>query len=199
MLAAYVFSLVLGGGFLLVSVLGDALGGDSIELDVDAHVDGDFDAHVDVDGDATHASKLFSFRTVVYALFGFGAVGSIMSWLQLGSPLSTFLFALVGGTASGAVVNVAFRYLYATDTGAHPGDQSLVGLSGRVTLPLTERVPGTIAVERGARRLALRAIPHESSAGGDISSWTNVVVVEMDKGIAKVAPVGNELASGEDA
>jgi hypothetical protein len=45
-----------------------------------------------------------------------------------------------------------------------------------------------VAVERGGRRVTLRALPH-ASAQGDPSTWKDVLVVEMEKGVARVAPV----------
>ena len=89
MLAVYIFSLVAGGGFLAVSLLGDVFGGHA-DVDFDGgHIGGDFggdavgdvgsdvDAHVE--GYASHAAKIFSIRTLVYGLFGFGAVGTTLS------------------------------------------------------------------------------------------------------------------------
>ena len=67
MYVAYLFSVVLGGGLLLLSLLGDLLGGDASDLELDV----DFDSTSDVDHSAT---KILSFRMVSYALFGFGAV-----------------------------------------------------------------------------------------------------------------------------
>jgi len=45
-----------------------------------------------------------------------------------------------------------------------------------------------VVVERGGRRVKLRALPHPSGKG-DPSSWTQVFVVEMENGVAKVAPI----------
>jgi hypothetical protein len=183
-LALYFFCLVLGGGFLLVSVLG----GDGGDLEVDADLDLD-------SGDATHdsaASRIFSLRTLVYGLFGFGATGAALTALGA-STLSAFVFALAGGALAGVVVGTLFHYLGATESGAAPLDQALIGLTGRVTLPLTTDSPGAIAVERGARRTTLRALPH-ASAGGDPASWRRVVVVDVEGSVVRVAPL-----EGDDA
>ncbi|MBW3534831.1 MAG: hypothetical protein KY453_06365 [Gemmatimonadetes bacterium] len=188
-LSIYLFSLVLGGGALAVSVLGDAFGGAG-----DVDVGGDMD--VDADGGDGHA-KIFSLRAVVYALFGFGAVGTALTlWVPgLASPARLGL-AVAGGLASGALITALFRWLDATDSGAPPGDATFVGLSGAVTLPLSAGTPGAIAVERGARRYTLRALPHATGGGppGDPAAWTSVVVVEMEGGVARVVPVDEDLA-----
>ena len=70
MLAAYIFCLVVGGGFLLLSLFGDFL-----EADADVDLDGDADLAI---GDAGDVAKLFSLRAIVYALFGFGASGTLL-------------------------------------------------------------------------------------------------------------------------
>ena len=73
MVTLYVFCLVLGGGFLGVSLLGDLFGGGDVgdvaidgdvSLDFDGHVDVDVDmdahidvdSHIDIDTDAGHAA-----------------------------------------------------------------------------------------------------------------------------------------------
>jgi hypothetical protein len=62
-------------------------------------------------------------------------------------------------------------------------------------LPIQEGVAGQVVVERGGRRIALRALAH-SSAGGDPSSWRDVLVVDMEKGIARVAPIDEDTLLG---
>ena len=224
MAALYLFSLVLGGGFLLLSLLGgesdgdvdfdggldlgdagdlqldglemDGLAGDGLEITGDA-----MDASGDLgDHGQDAASRIFSIRTAVYTLFGFGATGTILTQLGIGM-ITSLAFALVGGFASGLLVSLVFHFLVRTDSGAHPGDASLLGLTGTVTLPLAESRPGLVAVERGDRRLTLRALPH-SSAHGDPEEWTQVIVVEIERGIARVAPLKAEeldaLGAGDD-
>lgn len=189
MLALYLFSLVLGGGALAVSVLGDAFGGAG-DLDME------MDAGADADAGDAHA-KIFSLRAMVYALFGFGAVGTALTlWVPALAVPVRLGFALAGGVASGALITALFRWLGATESGAPPDDTTFVGLSGAVTLPLSAGTPGAIAVERGARRYTLRALPHATGGppSGDPAAWTSVVVVEMEGGVARVAPVDEDLA-----
>ena len=214
MYAAYVFSLVLGGAFLLVSVLGDVFGGDAgdmafdapdVDVDLDIHVDMDVDVHADVDvhgdvdahhGDMALVSKVFSFRMMVYTLFGFGAVGWLMTQAGMapGAPL-TIGAAAVGGVASGTLVQTVFNYLKRTDSGGHTREDEFVGLPGVVTLPLGGSSPGNVAVEIGARRVTLRALPHGQADDDLVRGWRNVVVVEMERGIARVAPVEENLTA----
>jgi hypothetical protein len=212
MYGAYVFSLVLGGGFLLLSVLGDILGGDAsdmafdadIDVDVDVDVHMDVDAQVDVDGDVAHhdmalVAKVFSFRMVVYTLFGFGAVGWLMTLAGLApaAPL-TVASSVVGGLVSGALVQSVFNYLKRTDTGSHASEATYVGRPAVVTLPLGGLSPGNIAVELDARRLTLRALPHEDVPDEVMKTWKNVVIVDMKDGVARVTPVDEDLQALTD-
>lgn len=205
MLAIYIFCLVLGGSLMAVSVLGDVFGDADVDLDLDTDMDFELDAgdlgadagDLDVDaGDATDAVRILSIRTLIYTLFGFGAVGTLLSFLSSGGFLATLAYAVGGGLLSGAVVTTVFNYLRRTDTGAQLSDATYVGLSGTVTLPLSAGSAGAVAVERGERRISLRALPHPSAAGSDPSTWKSVVVVEMDRGVARVAPVEEDLTLG---
>ncbi len=223
MAALYVFALVLGGGFLALSVFGDLFGGhggidfnsDAGGLDTDLGLDAgplEVDAgHLEVDGaaadmDAGHAeigdtggwshaaSKIFSIRTITYALFGFGAVGTLRTFVWTGgSAALTVVFAVVTGLISGALINAAFAWVRRSESGALPGEATYAGLTGRVTLPIVD-AGGKVVVERGGHSVELRALPHPSArAQGDPSDWTSVFVVEMRRGVALVAPAGQEM------
>lgn len=187
MLTFYLFALILGGGMLLLSVLGGDGGDADLDLDVDVGVEPGADGS---------ASKIFSFRSAIYTLFGFGATGALLTWSGVGG-LITLGASIVTGLASGALIGTVFSWLERTDSGAHPGDRSLVGATGRITLPITAEVPGTVIVTRGGRDVQLRARPH-ASGQGDPSGWRQVMVVEMDaSGTALVAPFDSrELTAG---
>lgn len=194
MYAAYLFSVVLGGGLLLLSVLGDILGGDTIdvEIDLDADTDLALDADSDMDGSA---SKILSIRTVVYALFGFGAVGTLLTKIGfVAAAPTTIAYAAIGGLVSGAMVQKAFAYLRRTESGLLESDDSYIGLPATVTLPLGGGSAGNIAVQRGDRRHTLRALPHASVDPDAVpEGWKSVVVVEMKDGVAYVAPTEGDL------
>jgi hypothetical protein len=199
MYAAYLFSVVAGGGLLLLSLLGDLLGSDAVEIELEGDLDigiDDLDLDFDADSDVDHsASKILSIRTLTYAMFGFGAVGWVLSYLGFApaAPL-TITYAGVGGLASGALVNQAFAYLRRTETGMLEEDSSFVGLAGDVTLRLGGGSTGNVAIERGGRRHTLRALPHASvDAGVPPKDWKSVVVVEMKDGVAHVAPTEQDL------
>jgi hypothetical protein len=199
MYAAYVFSVVLGGGLLLLSLLGNVLGGDALEIELETDFDvGVDDLDLEAGSDVDHsASKILSIRTLTYTLFGFGAVGWLMTRMgALPAAPSTIAYAVVGGLVSGTLVNRAFAYLRRTETGLLEGDDSFAGLAGQITLPLGGGSTGNVAVERGGRRYTLRALPHSSArAGSPPDSWQHVVVVEMKDGVAYVAPSDQDLTA----
>lgn len=186
MFSVYIFSVLVGGGFLALSVFGDFLDGMDIDVDVDAELDAGFGADV---------AKLLSMRTVVYALFGFGATGAILHWLWGGgSPGLTATVAGVTGVASGALISTAFRYLRRTDAGAALGERSFVGLTGQVSMEIAPEGAGTVKVVRGERRYSVRARldPAEAERGA-LGPGQSVVVVGMADGVATVVPVDEKL------
>jgi len=206
MLTLYIFSFVLGGGFLAISFLaGDAGDGDlglegGFELEGGLDLDGglELDAGTDLEvldagqaldaADASgSAAKILSLRGLVYALFGFGATGTLLTSLGVGSA-ATLVASVVTGFASSALVTWAFNYLRRTDSGSLPGDRAFAGALGRVVLPLSAGSAGAVVVRRGDREIRLRALPH-ASGSGDPAGWERVMVVEVDSGIARVVPV----------
>ena len=201
MLPLYVFALVLGGGFLLVSLFGDALGADVDGADADLdglHVDGD--VHTEVHGDAGGWSKLFSIRSVIYALFGFGVVGTLLHLLRGGDQtVNTALFAATGGILSGALISALFGLVKHGESGARTSEDAFAGLLGAVTLPLGVEQAGQITVTQGVRTHRLPARVHPAA---DLrippDDWARVVVIEMDKGVALVAPADPELLRGAE-
>lgn len=185
MSALYLFALVLGGGFLLISVLG----GES-----DAEVELDIDAGEVGGAEGAEAARLLSFRTVVYALFAFGATGVVLDRLGVGGA-SALAASVVCGAIAGVGVGGLFRWLARTESGTAPGDASLAGLVGKVTLPLSSSVPGTVVVTRGGRRIALRALPHGPEPEAPPEEWTAVLIVEVTDGVARVTPVDDAFLS----
>ena len=192
MLPVYLFCLVLGGGFAILSAFGDL-------FHSDAHID--FDTHVDVDAggvvdtidaaghgaDVGHAAAIFSLRSLIYSLFGFGATGSLLTALGAGpgAPL-TLGFSILAGLFVGSTIGSVLVYLKRSDRREREGDAGFVGLSGRVTLPIQAESPGRIVVVRGDREHTVRALPFGETVAGDLQSWEQVLVVEMKDGVAYV-------------
>lgn len=190
MLTAYIFCLAIGGGFLALSFFGDFFEG---EMDIDS----DLDAGADLDAVA-HAggiAQLFSLRAAIYALFGFGAAGSLLHALWGGGqPVLTAAIAGGTGLASGALIGTVFGYLKRTETGTLRGEQSFVGLTGEVSLEIAPGSRGAVTVRRGDRRIRIRARAADTwRADQPLAAGDPVVVVEMKDGIAVVSPVAPRL------
>ena len=170
MFTLYLFAVVVGGGLLAFSLLGDA----------------DSDAH----HDHGHAAvQWLSIRTLTYFLFVFGGVGAVLSrsWPAGAWPIVLVLAALAGVGVS-LTVSAAFAYLRRTDSGARTADDGFVGLTGTVTLPIRAGGLGKVQVARGDRVIELLARSINPDAG-DSALWKAVIVVEMQQGVALVTPM----------
>ena len=153
MLAAYIFSLVVGGGLLALTLFGDFF---------DSVVDGD--AAIDLDGDAdvisggSEIAQLLSLRALVYTLFGFGGAGLVLHLIWAGAqPLLTAVIAGGMGLGSGALVSTVFGYLKRTEAGAIRGEKSLVGLRGKVIMTIADGDTGAVRIRSGERQYQMRA------------------------------------------
>ena len=178
MFSLYLFSLIVGGGLIVYSLTGGH----------DGH--GGHDAGHGHDGHGHDAVKWLSFRTITYFLFVFGGIGATLSkaWSGAVWPL-VLLFAVVGGLGVGAIVSYAFEYLRRTDSGSRDSEQSFVGLTGTVSLPIAAGGMGKVLVQRGDRTYELLARPQDSAAAKNASKWKSVIVVEMSRGTALVTPL----------
>ena len=93
---------------------------------------------------------------------------------------------------SGSLINLAFAWVRRSEAGELGDDDEWDGHAGRVILPIAGS-GGLVRVERAGREVELRALPHASALGrGDPSKWRSVVVVEMEHGVARVAPLDDE-------
>lgn len=177
MLSLYVFALLAGGALLIASAVG------SHGHDVHAGP-----GHLDTshDHDTTH---FISLRTLTYFMFVFGGVGTALTlapgqmwkWLVL-------VIALITGLLVAGGVGAAFKYLSQTDSGRRDAEDSFVGLSGRMLIPIHGSGVGKVQVVRGDRTFELLARPLDDSAGHS-ADWKSVIVVEMSRGTALVMPL----------
>lgn len=185
MFSFYLFALIVGGALLLFSLFGDSDHSDT-----------------DLGHDTGHSpTQWLSIRTLTYFLFVFGGVGAILtkSWSPATAPIVLGIALLAGGGV-GTAVSAAFRYLRRTDSGYRQTDDSFIGLTARVIVPLGPGRPGKVLVHRGDRTFDLLAQPYVRTEGATpLPDWKEVIIVEMTRGTAIVAPVDDpavrELAS----
>jgi hypothetical protein len=178
MISLYIFALVVGGGLLLLSLMGDVVGAETDAVDL----------AVDVPGGAD-AGKILTLRHATYFLFGFGAVGTLLVLRWPDAPALLPLAAASGvGIAGSALAGWVFRWLRRTDSGETGGEEQFIGLAGRVVLPLGPGRTGRVLVRQADREYELRALPLDPGAP-DASSWGEVLVVRMEDGTAFVSPL----------
>jgi hypothetical protein len=222
MTSLFLFALILGGGLLALSLLGDLFGGGDADFDTDFDTDLDMDVDVDLDMDvdpdvsleaddlgadaavegAPHtdlagAIRIFTIRNLTYFLFGFGGVGWLLTVVSPDLPLwlVTAAAVLAGLLAAGSAA-VLFGWLKATDSGWQADEASFVGCEARVVLPVGHGKVGQVIVLRGDREHELRAVPFDVRAEAP-ERWRRVLVIEMDGGTARVSPM-EALAQAED-
>ncbi len=165
-------SLVVGGGLLAISLIGDTSG------------EGDGSAN----SSDSDWGKIFSLRYATYFLFAFGATGVLLQYVQDGrGTLLTFILAAITGVIAWVVSALAFSYLKRTDSGQWRGDRWIIGRTGEVTIPIREGTTGKIVITHGGQTQELLALPHSETAS-EPELWQSVMVVEVRDGIALVTP-----------
>ena len=210
MTSIFLFALILGGGLLAVSLLGDLFGGGDVDLDgdfdgLDAELGADVDADLgggvdagevgstlavgDAPTDLASAIRIFSIRNLTYFLFAFGGIGWLLVRFGPALPMAAITaLALLGGLSAAGLAALLFGWLRATDSGGQADEASFVGCEGRVLLPVGHGKMGQVVVRRGDREHELRALPFDDRAGSP-ERWLKVIVIEMDGGTARVSPI----------
>ncbi len=185
MLSLYIFALLVGGGLLIASMLGGGDHGHS------GH-DGDIGHDVAYPGGDGNAAQFLSLRTLTYFMFVFGGVGAVLTWKWDVAAALILALAAVAGLGVASIAAASFEYLRRTDSGGHDSEDSFVGLSGRVVVPIPSGGIGKVQVVRGDRTFELLARPLDDNATG-MSSWKSVIVVEMSRGTALVTPIDDPI------
>lgn len=180
------FTLVVGGGLLLFSILGDIFGSDIGEMGDTPELG---DAGDLGSGGTDSLLAIFSLRNLTYAFFGFGLTGVVLEYLWGDArPLVTSLAAICGGLLAAWLNSLILGYVRRTESGTLRGDSELVGLPGMITLPFGPGGSGKIEVVRSGRMHELLARPF-GTPQSDPTGWGEVVIVAIEDGVALVAPL----------
>ena len=175
----YAIALILGGGTVLLQVLGGT----------DHHI-GTADASLD----AHHAPTgpgILSTRSVTFAVFAFGLVGSILQVLRLASPGGVAALAGASGIVAGLVAGLAFRTLGHEGASGEAGFHEAKGQRARVLVPCARAQRGKIRARIKGQlgdRLATTA-EAQSGAGRE------VVIVDVKDDVAHVVTAPEALSS----
>ena len=153
-------------------------------------------AHGPASGAPTHGSSVprYNFATFMVFLAWFGGVGYLLS--KRGSLGSVAILAAASGAGlAGSAVIVVFltKVLLRHERFLEASDFEMVGVLGRVTVPIRAGGTGEIVYSQASTR---RSAGARSDSGGAIERGTEVVVTRYERGLAYVRP-WKELAGEE--
>ena len=198
MFGFYLASAIIGWAFVGLFLFG------GIDTDVDADFDADIDADLDadfeadLDGDvsaggiassiASAGLSLLSFRSIMFFLAFFGLTGMVLNIIDAGFA-ATLVAAIGVGVFAWIFNSFVFRALKVADVSSTLRKSDLRGALGEVVLPINPGHRGRIAIEVGEQRRYLTAESHVAAKQASFAVGDAVVVVELNKGAAQVAPV----------
>ncbi|MHB1004164.1 MAG: NfeD family protein [Chloroflexota bacterium] len=191
----YWVAFLFGLGYSVVGVLGHGFNVGGHEIEVGGHGlehglgEAGHDVSHDVDG-GMHVSPLNS-ATVAAFSAALGAIG-LLSLKSGGlAPWFSFVVALVGALfiAMGMFVLV-IRPLYRSQSDSTVSTADLLGRAGRVLTTIPGSGVGEIGLVADGSRLQMPAISHD---GTDIPAGQHVSILQIQKGVARVAPLDEQL------
>lgn len=173
----YWISLIVGGVFVLLSLLG---GGDT---DVDADTELDLDTEADP-GAGSGWIDLFSLRTVFLFAAFFGLCGTLLPLADV-----TGITRLVASLGVGLTVGIGGNYIIKRVGYAHISSEvtasDLEGRTGEVIIPFGHSDRGKITLVTKGQRMQFQARGFEGSR--DVfAEGEEVVVIRMEGAIAEV-------------
>jgi membrane protein implicated in regulation of membrane protease activity len=178
----YLISLILGFGLSAVALLAG-----TVDLHL-PHLHFDHGFHFDADTGAGHAGDLpwFNFGTLAAFLAWFGGTGYLLRHHYGVWYVAALGVSLLSGIGAAAVVFwFLARILMAREAALDPADYDMVGVLGKLSIPI--RAGGTgelIYSQEGTRRVA----GARSEDGAAIPKGAEVMVTRYEKGIAYVRP-----------
>jgi membrane protein implicated in regulation of membrane protease activity len=146
------------------------------------------------DGHSTNSISPFNLVTLAAFLAWFGGTGYLLTrfsavWFGAG-----LIIALLTGVA-GAGIIYAFlsKVLISREENLDPADYDMVGVLGRLSMPIREGGTGELIYSQAGTR---RTCGARSEASNAVEKGTEVVVTRYDRGIAYVRP-WSEVAGEE--
>ena len=192
----YWISLIVGGFFVLLSLLGGSEADTDVDADVDADFDADFDFDADVDTDfATHADAhvgsgvgfvdLLSVRALFLFAAFFGLTGVVLDALGAGG-LYTALVAVLTGLVVGLGGNYFIKRVGYAHVSSNVTEGDLQGRTAEVLVPFEGARRGKISLVVKGHRMHLLARPLDAEVLEAYERGDEVVVVRMEGGVAEV-------------
>jgi hypothetical protein len=184
----YLGSFIVGFGLSLLALLAGSVHLHLPHLDVHhgIHV-----PHVHFDGGAHGAVQggdlpWFNFGTIAAFLAWFGGTGYLLQHYYHVWIVITMGVAIVSGIGAAAVVFwFLARVLVAREAALDPADYDMIGVLGRLSIPIRSGGTGELIYsQQGTRRVTAA----RSEDGAAIPKGSEVMVTRYDKGIAYVRP-----------
>ncbi|MCY4158041.1 MAG: hypothetical protein OXE92_03930 [Bacteroidetes bacterium] len=175
----YWISLIVGGVFVLLSLIG---GGDS---DLDTEIDSDLDADVSSESDiGTGWVDLFSVRTIFLFAAFFGLCGVLLPLAGLGEGAR-----LLASLTLGLVIGIGGNYLIKRVGYAHISSEvtsaELKGRTAKVVIPFDSLDVGKIVLVTKGQRIQFKARSFEAIE--DVyAEGEEVIIVRMQGAVAEV-------------
>ena len=191
MTAVYLFAAVVG--WPLVAFL--VLFGDTAEAGGGGDIGGDGGGPDGVGGDAGSGDSsladtigsFFSLSGIAFFAAFFGLTGLLLGWMEAG-VVATFFAAAGLGVFAAWFHGMLIGWLRRSSSDSSIADAEIAGLPARVSVPLAADRKGRIWVEIAGRRLNYVALPYRLDAS-TYGVGDTVVVIEVDDGVALVAPM----------
>ena len=183
----YLFSLIVGGFFVLLSIFGGELDSDAeVDMDIDADfdMDADFDAGADIGAGAGFVD-LFSVRALFLFLAFFGLSGKVFSWMNI-DPTLTAILATTMGLLVGLGGNYIIKQFAYKHVSSNVEVHELKGKTAKVLLPFSAGEKGKISLVIKGNQLRLTARPLDDASKEAFNQGEEVVVVRTENGIAEV-------------
>ena len=183
----YWICLVVGGVFVLLSILGFGDSAADADADVDLDLDADLDADLDVDADISAGPgfvDLLSLRTVFLFAAFFGLCGVLLPLAGVSEALR-LLISLVMGGAIGLGGNYVIKRVGYEHISSEVTASDLRGCAAKVLIPFDATDTGKISLVAKGQRMQLAARAFEEE-GGEYAEGEEVLVVRMNGRVAEV-------------
>jgi membrane protein implicated in regulation of membrane protease activity len=177
MIGFYVFSAILGGVLVLVSIFA-------------GHHDAD--ATLDVDHDIDHGGHdlatwlpFFSLRFWTYFFAATGATGLLLTKFSGSSDPTVAAISLGTGLVCGLLVVFAVRYLSRYDSDSSTKVDDLLGMEARVIVAVRQDQPGKIRCTVKGETLDLLALAQDDTI---LEAGSEAIIVGMESDKARIVP-----------
>ncbi len=132
------------------------------------------------------AGSPLNFSTAMAFLAWFGGAGYLLSGHSGLAQIGVLALSVVAGTlGAGLVFGFLTRVLLRREAALDPADFEMVGVLGRVTVPIRSGGTGEITFSQGRTR---RCSGARLEGSADVAKGAEVVVTRYEKGIAYVRP-----------